>query len=57
MTIARMHGPTVFFLLLLILATSVKSIPLTAPQSSDTKSKVELGRALFFDKRLRKTER
>ncbi len=52
MTIARMHGPTVFFLLLLILATSVKSIPLTAPQSSDTKSKVELGRALFFDKRL-----
>ncbi len=58
MTIARFHGPTVYFLLLLILATSVKSVSVIALQRSDTKSissenqKVELGRALFFDKRL-----
>ena len=58
MTIARFHGPTVYFLLLLFLATSVKSVSVITLQRSDTKSnssknqKVELGRALFFDKRL-----
>lgn len=57
MTIARFHGPTVF-LLFLLLVTSVKSVSVIALQRSDTKSnssknqKVELGRALFFDKRL-----
>lgn len=60
MTIARFHGPTVYFILFLILATSVKSASVIALQRSDAKSnssknqKVELGRALFFDKRLSK---
>jgi cytochrome c peroxidase len=50
-TANRFHGSTVYVLLLLFLATSV-----VAFQRSETKShsssKVELGRALFFDKRL-----
>jgi cytochrome c peroxidase len=48
MTARRFHGPTIYLPILLILATSVVAL-----QRSDARTqKVELGRALFFDKRL-----
>src|SRR5689334_1898884 len=48
----RLNGPTLYPLILLILATSVRCLSTNTPQSSTGNQKVELGRALFFDKRL-----
>lgn len=52
-TAKRFHGPTLYLLLLLFLATSVIAFQRSETKSnSSSNQKVELGRALFFDKRL-----
>ena len=51
-TTPRFSGSTLYVLILLILAPSVQCLSVIAPQRSENNQKVELGRALFFDKRL-----
>ena len=51
-TAPRFSGPTLYLLILLSFATSVRCLSTNTPQTSSRNQRVELGRALFFDKRL-----